>query len=165
MGCMGDFASNLVANLVGTFVGAGLAILSAWWLERRRTASRERRKLQALIDHLYGIRAIAPNRSRADGPLRDAEREDKERCARSILATRDRIAAVRDDITVHTKAIPILDTMFSRCLTYLNAADDPPEGYVEELMGLRASLVGDLGQLTGVLPALTGREPGTAQGP
>lgn len=32
---MSDFASHALANLVGTFVGAGMTLLTAWLLARR----------------------------------------------------------------------------------------------------------------------------------
>ena len=160
---MADFMSNTVANLVGTFVGAGLALWSAWWLEQRRIASRELRLLQGLIERLHRSRAIAPGRTRASGPLTVKEQRDIDRCAQSVIATRDRIAAVRDELSVHQHAAEILERMFVYCLTYLDISDEVPESYVEALMALRRELASQLNELQQSVPSLVPKEPGTAQ--
>jgi hypothetical protein len=160
---MGGFTSNLVANLLGTFVGAGLALYGSWWLERRSVAARERSQLQGLVDRLYRSRALAPSRVRLrpDEPLSAAEVTDRERCAESIIATRDRIGSIAEGLSVHIGAAPLLDRMYVSCLHYLVQAERPAR-YVDELMTLRAEVVLLLDELSTAVPSLTMREPGTA---
>jgi hypothetical protein len=158
---MGGFTSNLVANLVGTFVGAALALLGTWWLARRHTAARERSQLQGLVDRLYRSRAIAPDRSRPDQPLSPTEERDRERCAESIIATRDRIGGIADELSVYLAVVPVLDRMYIACLHYLEEAEEPRH-YVEALMTLRAEFITLLEELNTLVPALTMREPGSA---
>jgi hypothetical protein len=156
------FISNLVANLAGTFVGVGLALLGTWWLERKYVASRERSQLQGLVDRLYRSRAIAPGRSRPrGGALSPAEETDRERCAQSVIATRDRIAAISERLTVYLDVVPVLDRMYVACLHYLERAEEPTR-YVDALMTLRADLVTHLDEVKALVPGLVMRDPGTA---
>jgi hypothetical protein len=162
-GCVNDFVSNAGANIVGTFIGAGLALVSSWWLQRRSAVRADRRHLQGLVDRLYRSRAIAPGRSRTEGPLSELEVTDCERGTASIIATRDRTATVCDALTVLTGAIAPLERIYVHCLDYLDASTDDPSGYLEHLMELREKLQAEVDALVVVVPGLTGRELGTAR--
>jgi hypothetical protein len=158
-----DFVDNTLANVIGTFVGAALALLSTWWLRRRATKARERRILQGVLDRLYRSRAIRPGRCRPEGALTPTERVDFERCARSIVDTRDRIAAVGDEIEMYAGVTPVLDAMYAHCLDYLDASETDHTRYVTELMELRSALEIDARDLARIVPLLQARSFGTAR--
>lgn len=151
---MNAFWSSALANLLGTFVGAGLALLSAWWLARRTTRAREHQRLQGLLNHLSRMRALAPSHRRRGEPLSPGWERDKERCGQSVLAARDRVGRVRDDLSIYRKVFPVLDDMYEHCLQYLSAEVHQPEEYQSALMNLRQKIVEDLRRLKHEVPSL-----------
>lgn len=157
-----EFWSNTGANLIGTFVGAALAIGGALFLERKSRTRAERLSIQALVDHAHRSRAFAPA-STGHSSMSDAHAGgDRQRCNLSVLNTRNRIGDVRDRVSNHSDALPILDQMYVDCLEYLERTELNPEGYGEELMNLRERLEARFEELSAVVPSLDVKSPGMA---
>ena len=88
---MTAFWESVASNIIGTFVGAGLALLTSFFIVRHGETRNDLRLLQGLIDRLYRSRALRPNQVTL--PFDSPEvRENERRCAKSVLATRDRRA-------------------------------------------------------------------------
>lgn len=158
-----SFASDSLANLIGTFVGAVLAILSTWWYDRRSRRTGEIRSIQSVIDRIHRSRALRPGRERRPGPLSEAEYTDFERCCASVLATRDLAAQVKMDISVLVDTIPPLEAVYVDCLDFLDNTEIDPEDFIASLMQLRESLTLDIAELCKIEPRLEDKSPGTAQ--
>lgn len=158
---MGGFWENVASNVIGTFVGAGLALLTSYLVVRHGEAKNDTRLIQGLVDRLYRSRALRPNRPPVDYELPEI-REDQRRCTKSVLTTRNRIAFVSDELSTHSQAFDELDRMHVACLRYLNAVDDEPSRYVDALMELRAELQPQLEQLCAATRGVQWREIGTA---
>ncbi len=156
-----DFWLGLVSNIIGTFVGAGLALLTTFWVVRSGEKKNDVRLIQAVVDRLYRSRALRPGRVPGDYSL-ESVREDQRRGTKSVLATRDRIALTSDELSTHSNAFDELDAMHLACLRYLNAVEDDPSRYVEALMELRAELEPWLRRLCEVTKGVVWREIGTA---
>ncbi len=140
------FLSNAAANLVGTLVGAGLAVWTAYIANSRSDRQRDRRLLQSLIDRLHWTRALRPNQvGGRGGSQRDAV--DRDRCTRSIRKLRERIHVVRDGLSGRTAETPELDAMLLACLGYLRRETREPDDYVALLMRLRAALAREMDAL------------------
>jgi len=162
---MSDFWSNTAANIVGTFVGAALALLSAWAIAKRDQAHSEAQSLQRLIDRIYRSRAYRPVPTgpvQAD-PLNEAQQADFERTTASVLVTRSLIERAADSLDSKRKSVGVLDDMYVATLNFLNATEVNPRRYVHELMQLRQELISCEERLKQLHPKLTFREPGTAE--
>lgn len=162
---MSGFWSNTISNLVGTFVGAGLALLSAWIIAKRNQARSEVQSLQRLVDRIYRSRAywpipIGPERT---NPLNVDEQADFERVTASMLITRELIEKAANSLDPKRKSIAILDDMYVAILKYLNATEVNACDYVNESMRLREELVLSEQQLKKLHPKLIFRAPGTAE--
>jgi hypothetical protein len=162
---MSGFWSNTVSNLVGTFVGAGLALLSAWYVATRDRARSEAQSLQRLVDRIYRSRAywpvpIGPVRTH---PLAADEQADFERVTASILITRALIEKAADSLDPKRKSVAILDDIYVAILKYLNATEVNAHDYVNESMRLREELVLGEQRLKQLHPKLILRLPGTAE--
>jgi hypothetical protein len=162
---MSGFWSNTISNLVGTFVGAGLALLSAWIIAKRGRTRSEAQSLQRLIDRIYRSRAywpipIGPVRI---NPLNADEQADFERVTASILITRQVIEKAANSLDPKRKSVAILDDMYVATLKYLNATEIDACDYVNESMRLREELILSEQQLKGLHPKLIFRAPGTAE--
>lgn len=154
---MDGFWSNALANLIGTFVGAGLALLTAFYSSLRDKKERDRRLIQSVIDRLYRSRALRPDQAGDDG-----DSEDRKFCTDSILATRDRIATVSDDLSVRAMGFRALEAMYVACLRYLSRVRRNPNNYVDELMSLREALVVQIEALCASDKEMHRRLPGGA---
>jgi septation ring formation regulator EzrA len=157
-----DLLSNVVANLVGTFVGAGLALLIAWGVARRERRALEIQRLQRMIDRLYRSRALRsiPERPRRSIPLNTAEEVDLDRTTASILTTRSLIDEAANTFEAGSKSIPVLEDMYAATLDYLNSIEDDRRDYNNSLMRLRKALIAAEERLLELHPSLTLREPG-----
>lgn len=159
---MDGFWGNTLASLIGTFVGAGLALASTQYWTWRGERMRDRRLLQSVIDRLYRSRALAPDQTGGHGNS-DRIDQDRIRCTRSVIATRNRIATVSDELSGHAKGTAPLNTMYVACLQYLTRADRQPDNYVDALMALRHVLEAQVDVLCSSEKGLHYRDPGTAQ--
>lgn len=160
---LATFATDSLANLVGTFVGAVLAILSTWWYDRRSRKTGEIRSVQSVIDRIHRSRALRPDRTRQPGALSHAEQIDFERCSASVLATRDMAAQVKMEISVLVDLIPALEAIYVDCLEYLDMTESEPEAFIEGLMQLRRNLIFEIDELCELESRLESKSPGTAQ--
>lgn len=160
---MNDFLLNTGANLVGTFAGAVLAIVTTWWFDKRRRRESQVAHLQRVVDRLHRSRALAPGRGRAPGPLTDVESRDVDRCNLSVLEARERISAASEAWRGNVNVSDELDAMYVDCLHYLETVETDREGYVTHLRTLREALDSRVTNLAGVLAGIRYREPGTAQ--
>ncbi len=157
---MGAFWESVASNVIGTFVGAGLALLTSFFVVRHGETKDDLRLLQGLIDRLYRSRALRPNQ--VAGPDSPVDQENQRRSTKSILATRDRIAVTSDSLSGHSDAFDELDRMHIACLRYLNDVQDDPSRYISSLMTLRAQLEPEVARLCARYRALQWREIGAA---
>lgn len=158
---MDGFWESVASNVIGTFVGAGLALLTSYLVVRRGESRNDVRLIQGLVDRLYRSRALRPGRAPGDWAS-PATQEDQKRGTKSVLATRNRIASVSDDLSGHSQAFDELDAMHVACLRYLNAVEEDPSRYVEALMELRAELEPLVERLCTGVRGVVWREIGTA---
>jgi hypothetical protein len=156
---MDGFLGNTLANLVGTFVGAALALWAALRSTKHAARERDRQLLQSVIDRMYRSRALRRDQY---GGLGDSPQDwlDRERCARSVEVTRDRIAASSDGLSAGRPEVAILDNMHAACLRYMSHASRDPYNYVEALNILRAELLDQVEALCDENSTLTRRYPG-----
>jgi len=159
---MGDFLLNTSANLVGTFAGAVLAIATTWWFEKRGQRQSQVAHLQRVVDRLHRSRALAPDRSRVEGPLSELEAKDVDRCNLSVLEARARIATASEVLRSNSVVASELDGMYVDCLRYLETVEGDREQYLSHLRMLREGLDRRVAKISRVLPAVDYREPGTA---
>lgn len=157
---MDAFWESVASNVIGTFVGAGLALLTSFFVVRYGETRNDLRLLQALIDRLYRSRALRPNQV-ATAFDTDA-RENERRSTKSVLATRDRIAFTSDELSGHSDAFDELDRMLVACLRYLNDVQDDPSRYISSLMTLRGELEPEVERLCDRYRALQPRPIGAA---
>ena len=158
---MNAFWESVAANVVGTFVGAGLALLTSFLVVRHGETKDDLRLLQALIDRLYRSRALRANQTPAPFDTPEA-RENERRSTKSVLATRDRIAVTSDGLSGHSDAFDELDRMHVACLRYLNDVQDEPSRYIQSLEILRSELAPEVERLCSRYRALHAREIGAA---
>jgi len=104
--------------------------------ERRRSAERDARLIQNLIDRLASKRAFSHS---SDVGLVD-DSEDRERCIASVLDARRRTARVCDAIEVREDAVPLLRRMESDCMAHLNHVERLETRYAMSLIRLRDRL-------------------------
>lgn len=154
---------DLSGNLVGTFVGALLALLSAWWLRLRQQRRDDRRLLQNLIDGLHRKRAFRPV-DVSGGELLDWDDEDVQGCIDSVLDARRRIEEAADRLSTSTDVGNALDDMHRECSSWLSRTRRRPGCYVVGLMELRARLLALEGNIVEAVPGLMLREPGLGEG-
>jgi hypothetical protein len=158
---MSAFWESVAANIVGTFVGAGLALLTSYLVVRHGETRNDLRLLQALIDRLYRSRALRSGQVTVPFDTPEA-RENERRSTKSVLATRDRIALTSDSLSRHSDAFDELDRMHLACLRYLNDVQDDRSRYIEDLATLRAGLEPEVAALCERYRALRWREIGSA---
>ena len=158
---MGTFWESVAANVLGTFVGAGLALLTSYLVLRHNETRNDLRLLQALIDRLYRSRALRAGQVAVlQGTASDEDNE--RRSTKSVLATRDRIAVTSDELSSHSDAFDELDRMHLACLRYLNTVQEDRVGYVGALLRLRSELEPEVLALCARYPSLHYREVGAA---
>ncbi len=157
---MNAFWESVASNVIGTFIGAGLALFTSFLVIRHSEVQNDLRLLQALIDRLYRSRALRAGQ--VQGVFDEAAQENERRSTKSILATRNRIALTSDELSSHSDAFDELDRMHVACLRYLNQTEDDPSGYITSLMTLRAELAPEVERLCARYKALRWREVGAA---
>jgi hypothetical protein len=159
---MSEFISDAAANLVGTFVGAGLALLTAWAVARRQQVASEISKLQRLIDRIYRSRALTkvPYAARRSANLDEYEIADLRRITGAIFTIRSLIEEAVNTFDSRAAAAPVLDDMYGATLDYLNAVEIDDRDYVNEVMRLREALLEGEMRLKQICPQLVLREPG-----
>ena len=155
-----SFWSDVVANLIGTFAGAGLALLSSWGLSRGARRRTEQRLVQSVVDRLARSRALTHQATDRTGELSPAERDDLRRSTDSILATREYVARVLADLGPRSRAAPLLEEVHGACAGYLRSVETVPEGYATALADLAGHLARTVGELSRADPRLTARRPG-----
>jgi len=157
-----DFLSNTAANLVGTFVGVGLGLLTARAVQRRAQTRAEVARLQRLIDRMYRSRALAlkPAGPPRTTDLDPTERIHHDRVTSAIFGIRDLIETAAGTFDPRAKAVPVLDEMYGAVLTYLNAVEVDRRDYVNESMRLREALRQAAAKLKHLHSSLVLREPG-----
>jgi len=157
-----DFLSETAANLVGTFVGVGLGLLTARSVTRRERARAETARLQRLIDRMYRSRALAlkPFTPPRTTDLDQNERVHYDRVTRAIFGIRDLIEAAANTFDPRAKAVPVLDEMYAAVLVYLNAVEVDQRDYLNESMRLREALLAASVKLTKLHRSLVLKEPG-----
>lgn len=158
---MNAFWESVLANVIGTFVGAGLALLTSYLVVRHEETRNDLRLLQALIDRLYRSRALRAGQVSVPFDSPDAQ-ENERRSTKSVLMTRDRIAVTSDDLSRHSDAFDELDRMHLACLRYLNDVQDDRSTYIDALMRLRAELEPEVTALCARYPSLQWRDLGAA---
>jgi hypothetical protein len=159
---MSEFASDAAANLIGTFVGAALAFLTAWLFARRQRTQSEIGKLQRLFDRIYRSRALTEYARTAPraAALTELERLDSERITGAVFTIRSLIEDAANEFDARSPVVAVLDDMYGAVLEYLNAVEIDNRDYVNEVMRLRESLrEGEL-KLKQLHPQLVFREPG-----
>lgn len=137
---MSDFWSNLAANLVGTFVGAGLALISSHIATRNAARRAEAKRAQGIVDHISRARTFARTDYERSGPLSQAELDDLNRSTASILTIREHISRTLVEMRPVNPMIPILEDMFGACSLYLRSIEDDPSCYVRAIIDLRDAL-------------------------
>lgn len=159
---MSEFVSDAAANLVGTFVGAGLALLTAWAVARRQQVIAEIGKLQRLIDRIYRSRALTQvsQSARRSAPLDECERADFRRVTGAIFTIRGLIEEAANIFDSRAPAALVLDDMYGATLDYLNAVEIDDRDYVNEVMRLRKALLEGEMRLKQMHSKLVLREPG-----
>jgi hypothetical protein len=159
---MNAFWESVASNVIGTFVGAGLALLTSFFVVRHGETRDDLRRLQGLIDRLYRSRALRAHQ--VELPFDSPEaRENERRSTKSVLATRDRIAFTSDELSGHSDAFDELDRMHVACLRYLNDVQEDPSRYIAGLMTLRGELEPEVERLCARYRALQYREIGAAE--
>jgi len=155
------FWDGVLSNIIGTFVGAGLALMTSYLVVRHGETRNDLRLLQALIDRLYRSRALQAGQ--VPSPFESAdEHENERRSTKSVLATRNRIAVTSDELSAHSDAFDELDRMHLACLRYLNTVQDDRSAYVAALLRLRAELEVEVVALCERYSALQYRDVGAA---
>jgi hypothetical protein len=156
---MTGFWADVAANLIGTFVGAGLALLSSWEVNRRAVRRKSSRSLQSVIDRLSRSRAFTHLPIETNNLTADV-REDRERCTVSILNTREHIARVTSELSDWEPAEAVLEDMHGACALYLRSVENYPQGYVAALVDLREVLWALERKLGAIDPRLKLKRPG-----
>jgi hypothetical protein len=157
---MSGFWGNVIANLIGTFAGAGLALLSSWAITRRVARSNEAKLLQGTIDRLGRSRVFTHMDIEHSGAISPEEEEDLRRSTESVLASRDYISRVITDLGIANPAVPILEEMHVACALYVRSIEEYPTEYVRALVDLRGVLLELERDLCRINTHLRLREPG-----
>jgi hypothetical protein len=155
-----QFASDVAANLIGTFAGAVLALLSAWGLSRSAARRNEARLVQSAIDRLSRSRVFTHTGQDRGPELSAAERDDLRRSTESVLASREYIARVIADLGLASRSVATLEEMHAACSRCLRAIEDNPAAYDREMVQLRDDLGGHAERMCRDNPRLTLRLPG-----
>ena len=156
---MSGWLQDLLVNVGATFIGALAALGSGRWFTRRRQRDDETRLLQDLVNALYWKRALSPANIPGDRSS-GWDEADRQRCVKSVLDARQRIADVANRMSVSKYVQPLLDDMHTRCIAWLNYAEQHPSDYVSGLVELRAQLLSLERKIVDRQPGLVLREPG-----
>ena len=158
-----SFLSEVIAGIVGAVVG----VVGALWFDRRKQ-TREARKLdlklmQDLVHYLAGRRAFRRNRTIVGvvDPVGVFDKVDLERCNRSVLNVRERIASAREALQRPDELLPILQNMEADCANYLSSVRSEETLYANSLLALGDRLLANEQRLQEVLPSLEVEAPGS----
>ena len=157
---MSGFWSNVWANLIGTFAGAGLALLSSWLLQRSAERRGQRKLVQAVVDRIGRSRVFARNEREHAGPLSQDERSDLSRSIASILTTRELMSRVLAELGASHRLAPVLEQMTAACALYLRSTEEDADAYIEATLQLREVLTSLVYELVELDSKLTRRGPG-----
>jgi hypothetical protein len=157
-----DFLVDASANLLGTFVGAGLALLTAALVKRAEQRRSELTRLQRLIDRIYRSRALTqkPMTTQRVAQLSTEERGHFQRVTSSIFTIRNLIEEAAGTFHPKATAVPVLDDMYAATLEYLNAIEVDDRDYLNESMRLREALIAGEARLKRLHGSLVLRDPG-----
>lgn len=157
-----DFLVDASANLLGTFVGAGLALLTAALVKRAEQRRAEMSRLQRLIDRIYRSRALTlkPTTSPRVAELSAEERGHFQRVTSSIFTIRNLVEEAAGTFHPKAPAVPVLDDMYAATLDYLNAIEFDNRDYLNESMRLREALIAGEARLKRLHRSLVVRDPG-----
>lgn len=151
---------DLIVGLAIALVGLLLATLIGIRTLRKDQKDKNIQLIHNLADDLAARRAFTlghPRRRRAG--------KDAARCLASVQLALERVSHIRDQIKPDDSLRQTLRTMGQACVTYKNAYEIDPRGYIFALMDLRRELVESLRMMErhlGLeLHALP--DPGTAQ--
>jgi hypothetical protein len=163
---LSGFWADVVANLIGTFAGAGLALLSSWVLSMRVARRRETRLLQSIIDRLARSRVFT-HTDVGDhvGALSAGQVEDSRRSTESILASREHIGLAMSEFGADSDVRQALEDMYGACALYLHSVENDPNGYVRAICDLREVLGGMERELHQLRPRLRLKMPGESAFP
>lgn len=139
---MDGFLGNTLANVIGTFVGAALAIFSARYAEGRQKRSANFNELQRVVDRLADARALTkfPKSSPRTGPLSDYLRNDEMRVRSSVLNLRHMLGDALHNISKDDLSVRHLREMQGACSRYLNYVESCPGDYENAVQHLRDRL-------------------------
>jgi hypothetical protein len=148
---------EIIGPLIGTFAGALMAFSSERRSRRSEVQSREQAALSGLVADLNQKRALRPGELQSVDPA--AGGHDIERCAQSVLHTRELIRDARINLRPGSEAFEYLISMTASCNTYLREARMDPALYQYALARLHASLDSCVRALSN-LPGVAYRPPG-----
>jgi hypothetical protein len=161
---MSGFLANTASTVVGTVVGFGLALGGDRQLALRRRRHERTQSMQAVADRVFHARALRELDS--DGSevrvMAQTEESDRDRCAQSVLETRDLIQKVIGQLKPTDPAQRGLMEMHAACLQYLTSETEQPASYIRHLQELRRQLDRGQQKLKEVEPQLLIRPPGSA---
>jgi hypothetical protein len=157
---MTEFWSDAAANLVGTFAGAGLALMSSWLFARNAGRKNEVRLLQSIIDRLSRSRVFTHESNTISGSLSPDHWDDLRRSTASILASRDYIGYVMSNLEPTSQAASLLEDMLGACALYLRSVESDPTTYARASVDLREYLHRAVQGLCAQNSGLRSREPG-----
>lgn len=161
---MDDFFGNTLANIIGTFVGAVLAIFSARQAERRQQRSADFNELQRVVDRLADARALTKfpkSSSPRTEPLAAHALEDEGRVRASVLTLRRMLGDAIHNISKNDPSIPHLGEMQGACSRYLNYVELHPRDYENAVQHLRDRLYAGIYAICRNDTILRIREPGS----
>jgi hypothetical protein len=151
--------------VIGTLVGFGLALGGDRLLASRRRDHERLSSLQGVADRIFHARALRELPKETRGAIRvlaQDEDSDRDRCAQSVLETRDLIQKVIGQLRSTDPAQRGLIEMNAACLQYLTNETEQPASYLKHLQELRRNLDHGQQKLHTVMPQLVIREPGSA---
>ena len=146
---MDAFWGNLIVTVIGTFLGAGGAVMAAFLLRIGESRRNEIAALAGLIAELNLRRALAPNSGIMDSAHnpRASTTVDMERASHSVIDIRTRISVVRGSLRTKSLAFSPLNDMTRSCNLYLELSSAAPARYASALEALRDSLDNHVGTI------------------
>jgi hypothetical protein len=115
------------------------------------------------IFHARALRELPDNPGPDVRVLAQTEHADRDRCAQSVLETRDLLQKVIGQLTPTDPAQRGLIEMNAACLRYLTNETEEPAAYARHLQELRRELDHGQQKLQAVSQQLVIREPGSAE--
>lgn len=136
-----NFWPDLLIALIGTFVGAVLTVYIAYQTYRMEFHRREREAIRHMAVDLSTKRSLrhASPAARVDSRRPDVE-EDRQRCARSVLSSRDSIREAWRAARPGSDVQDDLEAMSRACNRYLEFSELDRDAYVDFLHKLHVEL-------------------------